>query len=221
MPSAFITGGSRGIGRAIAERFASSGYDVLTPTRRELDLSSPEAVAHYASRPEVRAADVLVNCAGINRPVPLPQTELSELRDHLAINVEASFLFVRAIGAAMAERGRGHIVNVSSVYGSVSRPGRAMYSTTKAALDGLTRAAAVEFGPSNVLVNSICPGFVDTDLTRQNNTPEQIAVLCATVPLRRLASVDEIADFAYYLGSEKNTYISGQTIPIDGGFLCQ
>jgi 3-oxoacyl-[acyl-carrier protein] reductase len=96
-----------------------------------------------------------------------------------------------------------------------------MYSTTKAALDGFTRAAAVEFGPRNVLVNSICPGFVNTDLTRRNNTPEQIADLCATVPLRRLASVDEIADFAYYLGSEKNTYISGQTIPIDGGFLCQ
>jgi 3-oxoacyl-[acyl-carrier protein] reductase len=218
---AFVTGGSRGIGRAVAERFSRGGYDIVAPTRRELDLRLPEAVAEYASRSDLTAIDVLVNDAGINRPVPLRDTQAGELREHLAVNVEAAFLLVQAIGSAMAARGNGRIVNIGSVYGSVSRPGRALYSTTKAALDGLTRAAAVELGPSNVLVNSVCPGFVDTDLTRQNNTAEQITSLCANVPLRRLASVAEIADFVFYLGSESNTYISGQTIAIDGGFLCQ
>jgi 3-oxoacyl-[acyl-carrier protein] reductase len=121
----------------------------------------------------------------------------------------------------MAERGFGRIVNLSSVYALVSRPKRSMYTTTKAALNGLTRASAVELAYGNVLVNAVCPGFVDTDLTRQNNSPEDIARLCGTVPLGRLASPDEIATLVYFLGSRENSYVTGQTIVIDGGFTCQ
>lgn len=121
----------------------------------------------------------------------------------------------------MAERGWGRIVNISSVYSLVSREKRSMYSTSKSALNGLTRALAVELGPRGVLANAICPGFVDTELTRQNNTPAEIAALCELVPLGRLAAVREIAEFAYYIGSEANTYITGQTLAIDGGFLCR
>jgi len=121
----------------------------------------------------------------------------------------------------MAEQGRGRIINVASVYAIVGREGRSMYTTTKAALNGLTRALAVELGPRNVLVNAVCPGFVDTELTRRNNTATQIEALCESIPLRRLASVEEIARLVYFLGSEQNSYITGTTIPVDGGFLCQ
>ena len=94
-----------------------------------------------------------------------------------------------------------------------------MYTATKAALIGLAKTTAIEFGPSGVLCNALCPGFVDTDLTRKNNTDEQIAALCARVPLRRLASVKEIAEMAFLLGSEQNTYLTGQAVVVDGGLL--
>ncbi len=216
-----VTGGARGIGKAIADRFRKSGYTVLTPSRSEVDLSDLSAVQVFASGEAASGIDILVNNAGENKPLRLEEIEPADLQRILTVNVAAAFLLARYLGVRMAERGWGRIVNISSVYSMVSRERRSMYSTSKSALNGLTRALAVELGPRNVLVNSVCPGFVDTDLTRQNNTPEEIANLCALVPLRRLATVQEVADFAYFLGSEENTYVTGQSLAIDGGFLSQ
>ena len=92
---------------------------------------------------------------------------------------------------------------------------------TKAALNALTRSAAVEFGPDGVIVNSLAPGYVDTSLTRQNNSPDAIASIESAIPLRRLAQADELARVAAFLVSEDNTYLTGQTIVVDGGFTCQ
>jgi len=216
-----VTGGARGIGSAIADRFRQNGYSVLTPPRSELDLSDLSAVRAFASSEAASDVDILVNNAGENKPLRLDEIEPEDLQRILTVNVAAAFLLARYLGVRMAERGWGRIVNISSVYSLVSRERRSMYSTSKSALNGMTRALAVELGPRNVLANAVCPGFVDTDLTRQNNTPEEITKLCELVPLRRLATVQEVADFAYYLGSENNTYITGQTLAIDGGFLCQ
>ncbi len=214
-----MTGGTRGIGKAIADEFRAAGFHVLAPARAELELSDSVAVEAYAKQlPDI---DVLINNAGENNPLPLDQIALDNLERIIAVNVTAPFLISRHVATKMAQRKWGRVVNISSVYSLVSRAKRSMYSTTKAAVNGMTRALAVELGPSNVLVNSICPGFVDTDLTRQNNTQSEIDALCATVPLRRLASVEEIARLAFFLGSEANTYITGQSIVIDGGFLCQ
>jgi 3-oxoacyl-[acyl-carrier protein] reductase len=118
----------------------------------------------------------------------------------------------------MVQNKWGRIVNISSIYSIISRKGRAAYSASKAGLNGFTRTAALEYAGEGILVNSVCPGFVDTDLTRQNNTREQLAELTNHVPLRKLGSPDEIANFVYFLGSEQNQFITGQTIPIDGGF---
>lgn len=216
-----VTGGARGIGRAVADRYRAAGYSVAAPSRAELDLSDLSAVRAFASSEGGAGIDILINNAGENKPLPLDEIEPDDLQRILTVNVAAAFLLARYFGVRMAERGWGRIVNVSSVYSFVSRERRSMYSTSKSALNGMTRALAVELGRSNVLVNAICPGFVDTDLTRQNNTPDEIAKLCELVPLRRLATVQEIADFAFYLGSEKNTYITGQALAIDGGFICQ
>ncbi|MHB8462760.1 MAG: SDR family NAD(P)-dependent oxidoreductase [Vulcanimicrobiaceae bacterium] len=219
MRTALVTGGTRGIGKAIADEFRAAGFHVLAPARAELELSDSVAVEAYAKQlPDI---DVLINNAGENNPLPLDQIALDNLERIIAVNVTAPFLISRHVATKMAQRKWGRVVNISSVYSLVSRAKRSMYSTTKAAVNGMTRALAVELGPSNVLVNSICPGFVDTDLTRQNNTQSEIDALCATVPLRRLASVEEIARLAFFLGSEANTYITGQSIVIDGGFLCQ
>lgn len=216
---ALVTGASRGLGRRIAELFAKEGFDIIAPNRSELELSDAVSVERYAARlPDI---DILVNNAGENRPLPLDDITLSDLQRILTVNVTAPFLLARYAGPAMGRLSGGKIVNISSIYGLISRAHRSMYSASKAALDGMTRALAVELGPKKVLVNSVCPGFIDTDLTRQNNTEEELRLLCDSVPLRRLAIVEEIANLVYFLCSEKNTYITGQSVIIDGGFSCQ
>ena len=112
----------------------------------------------------------------------------------------------------------GRIVNISSAYSFLAREGRSAYSSSKAGLDALTRSLAVEYSSDNILVNSVAPGFVDTELTRKNNSKSEIEKICSSIPMRRLASSDEIAKIVFFLSSEENTYITGQTIVADGGF---
>jgi 3-oxoacyl-[acyl-carrier protein] reductase len=217
MKRVLVTGGARGIGRAIAERFASEGHTVIAPSRADMDLADPEQIERFMDG--VGDVDVLVNNAGENVPLAIEDIGVADLQRIIAVNETAPFLLMRRSGAQMAERGWGRIVNISSVYSLISRPKRTMYTTTKSALNGATKAFAVELGPRGVLVNAVCPGFVDTDLTRQNNTPAEIEGLRSQVPLGRLASPQEIADVVYYLGSERNTYITGQCLVVDGGYL--
>jgi len=216
-----VTGAARGIGHAIAAHFEENGYHILAPTRDELDLSDGSAVDAYVAR--LRAAgrdvDVLVNNAGENPIRRIGDVDDDTFEHVLALNLKAPFRLTRALAPLMAERRWGRIVNLASVYGIVSREGRSMYTATKSALIGLSKTTAIEFGPSGVLCNALCPGFVDTALTRQNNTPEQIAALCERVPLRRLASTGEVAAVAFMLGSEANTYLTGQAVVLDGGLL--
>lgn len=215
-----ITGAARGIGSAIADRYRASGWRVLAPTRAELELADPASIDRYTSDPQHLAVDALVNNAGINPIVPIPGLDEGNFIQALTVNLTAPLLLVKAVTPHMVRRGWGRIVNVSSIYSLIGREGRAAYSSSKAALNALTRAAAIEFGQHNILVNAVLPGFVETDLTRKNNTPAQIAELAANVPLRRLADPGEIAPLAYFLGSDQNSYVNGQCIVIDGGFTC-
>lgn len=109
---------------------------------------------------------------------------------------------------------------MTSIFAIVTKERRAAYSMTKAALAALTRSSAVEFGPHGVIVNALAPGFVDTELTRRNNTPDQIDLIAKTIPLRRLASPAELAEIAAFLVSDANSYMTGQTVVVDGGFTC-
>lgn len=216
--TALITGASRGIGAAIASELGRQGWALLTPSREECDLASAESVEAYltATSPEV---DALINNAGENPIVALPQITLKTWRRAQQVNLTSPLQLIQHCAAAMRKRGGGRIVNVSSCYSLVTRTGRATYSATKAALNSLTRSAALEYASDHILVNSVCPGFVETDLTRRNNTPAQIGELASQVPLGRLASPDEIATLVAFLVSDCNTYITGQTIAVDGGFL--
>lgn len=219
--NALVTGGSRGIGQAVVQRFQEGDIRVIAPTRQELDLASHESVRDYLRENSRMEIDILVNNAAENIVRPIPEISLKEWQRTLAVNLTSAFLLVQAVAPKMMKGKWGRIVNVSSCYSFLSREGRAAYSASKGGLDSLTRTAALEYGPHNTLVNSVCPGFVLTDLTRRNNTPAQRADLAGQTALKRLAEPGEIADVIHFLCSERNTYITGQAIIIDGGFCCR
>lgn len=220
--AALVTGGARGIGAAIVAELASRGLRVLAPTRQELDLADPASLERYIARQSesCEAIDILVNNAGINFINPIDKISQEMWLQTFQVNLHSPFRLVQAVAPGMKERNWGRIINISSVFSTVTKEHRAVYSTVKSGLNGLTRTLAVELGPNNVLVNSVGPGYVETELTRQNNSPEAIERIRGTIPLRRLAQPGEIAKFVGFLCSDENTYITGQLLLIDGGFTC-
>ncbi len=212
-----ITGASRGLGEAMAHAFAQSGARLLTPTRAELDLCSSSSVADFLQR-HGEGVDVLINNAGINTIRELDELNDKEWAEMVQINLTAPMQLLQGCAAGMKARGWGRVLNVSSILALVAREGRISYSSVKAGLDGLTRGAALELAPHGVLVNSIAPGYIETQLTRQNNPPELLAQIEAAIPLRRLGQPSEIAACALWLCGETNTYLTGQTIVVDGGW---
>jgi len=217
----FITGGSRGIGEAIGSCYRDAGWKVESPSRQEMDLSSMESITAFLENSERADADVLINNAGINEIRAINELRLEDWQNVLMVNLTAPFMLIKHFAPRMAARGWGRIINISSCYSLVSKPGRAGYSASKTGLNGLTRAAALEFASAGVLVNAVCPGFIETDMTYINNTPEQISAICNALPIKRLGSREEVAAYVYFLGSDHNTYISGQIAVIDGGFITQ
>jgi 3-oxoacyl-[acyl-carrier protein] reductase len=221
MRTVLVTGASRGIGRAIAAGLAADGWNVLAPSRAEFDLATPESVEKFCAGLQARASvDALVNNAGINLLNPIAALKDDDWAAMLQVNVTAPRKLIQAVSAGMVSRRWGRIVNISSVFSLVSRSGRSAYSTTKAAINGFTRAAAIELGPEGILVNAVCPGYVETDMTYVNNSPETIEAIKQTIPLRRLAAPEEIARLVAFLCSDANSYLTGQTIVVDGGFTC-
>jgi len=218
--TALVTGGARGIGAAIARRLEDSGYRIIAPPRTALDLASPASIDAYLAAHGSQAVDVLVNNAGINTLRAIPEIDKKTWGEMLQVNLSAALRLTQAFAPGMAERGWGRILNVVSIFALVTRERRAAYSMTKAALAALTRTAAVEFGPRGVLVNALAPGYVDTELTRRNNPPDAIAAIEATIPLRRMAQASELAEVAAFLVSDANSYLTGQTVVVDGGFTC-
>ena len=214
---ALVTGASRGIGRAVATRLEELGARVLAPPRAELDLADSASVDRYLAQLD-QPIDILVNDAGVNRLAGLVETDDDLLRDTLEVNLIAPLRLARALAPAMAERGWGRVVNVTSVWTVVARERRLPYIVSKTGLNGLTRAMAVEFGSRGVLVNAVAPGFVMTEMTTQNNTPEQLRVIANGVPLRRLAEPDEIAELVAFLASARNSFMTGQVLVCDGGY---
>ncbi|MGC4073229.1 MAG: SDR family oxidoreductase [Nibricoccus sp.] len=218
--TAFVTGGARGIGAAIAAELAARGCTVIAPTRAELDLAQPASIDAYLTANSALKIDILINNAGINILKPVAELSAADWQAMLQTNLNAALRLVQAFAPGMAARGWGRILNVSTIFSLVTKERRAAYSMTKSALNALTRSSAVEFGASGVLVNSLAPGYVDTALTRQNNTPEAIAAITASIPLRRMADSTELARLAAFLVSDENSYLTGQTIVADGGFTC-
>lgn len=219
--TALITGASRGIGSTIATCLREAGVKVIAPTRKELDLASSTSIKNYINQNQGRKIDILINNAGINALNLIEQISPSDWAEMIQINLTAPLQLIQSFSSQMRHQNWGRILNVSSIFGIVTKEQRAAYSATKAGLNGLTRTAAVELGPFNILVNSICPGYVDTALTHQNNSPKQIEAIQESIPLKRMAHSEEIARLVLFLCSEANSYLTGQSIVIDGGFTCR
>lgn len=214
-----ITGGSRGIGQKIADLFRERGYDVVTPGREDLDLSSEASIDKYFSQNS--NFDILVNNAGINLVSAIEDVKPEQWNQMVAINLTAPFKIIQKVAPHMKSKGWGRIVNISSIFSNLTKAGRAPYSATKSGLNGLTRTAAIELASAGILVNSICPGYVETQLTYQNNSPADLEKIISSIPVRRLADPKEIGELVEYLCSERNSYLTGQMITIDGGFSIQ
>lgn len=215
-----ITGGSRGIGHEIVSIFQKNGFKVLSPSRQEMDLSSNDSISDYCNRID-GDIDVIINNAGLNAIATLDKLQDDILEQMLQINLKAPLKIIQCLEERIGKRGLGRIVNVSSIWSVVSKEGRCGYSATKSAINSFTRTLALEFSHKNILINSVAPGFVNTDLTRQNNTEEEIKNIEKTIPVGRMAEPAEIANLIFFLASGQNTYITGQTILIDGGYTCR
>lgn len=225
---AVVTGSTRGIGQAIAHALREAGADVietgtkaqyLSPTHYyPVDFSCSKSTRQFADFLSEREPDILINNAGINVVADFEETTPDNFNRIHQVNVMAPFLLCRAVIAGMKKKRWGRIVNISSILGKVSKSGRASYSASKFAMDGMTAALAAEVASFGILANCVAPGFIETDLTRQVLGEQGMADMAQQIPARRLGTPEEIAKFVVWLASMENTYISGQNIAIDGGF---
>lgn len=218
MHKALITGASRGIGKVIKELFEKNGIEVYSPTRKEMDLASNDSIKQYIDT--IKGVDILVNCAGINDLASIDEMSLEKLQEMLQVNLVSQTMLIKYVTPYMKADNYGRIVNFASIWCDFSKERRIMYSIAKAGVKGLTTATAVELSKFNILCNAVAPGFINTEMTSQNNSPEQIKILEDALPIKRMGEPIEIAEFVYFLASEKNSFMTGQTIFIDGGFSC-
>ena len=240
--SALVTGGSRGIGKAIALRLARQGADVAfsyrgnaeaaKETAAEIESIGKQAVAIQGDVKDPASAeavvksaleafgkiDILVNNAGITRDDLIMRMSEEAWRDVLETNLFGAFWMTKAVTRPMLKARAGRIVNITSVSGQAGQMGQANYSSAKAGLIGLTKATARELGSRGITVNAVAPGFVLTELTR--DLPEALqSEITSRTPLGRFGTTEEVADAVAFLASDEAAYITGQVLAVDGGLV--
>lgn len=239
---AFITGGTRGIGRQIAITLANSGYDIavnyrtenedLAITKTEIekcnvkclpvqgDVSSLEDSENMTKQviEQLGRIDVLVNNAGITKDTLLMRMKKEDFEDVLQVNLVGTFNVTKSVIPYMMKQKEGRIINLSSVVGISGNAGQANYAASKAGIIGFTKSLAKEMGSRNILVNAVAPGFIETQMTDvlKDEIKEEIK---KTIPLKRMGTVEDVANVVKFLASEESSYITGQVIQVDGGML--
>lgn len=235
---ALVTGAGRGIGRGCAEALAEAGARVIAVARSEAQLA--EVAAHESERIEAWPADVtsdellemiealpdlsiLVNNAGGNRPQPFAEVDDESLDFVVDLNVRAAFRVARAaVRSMLASRTAGSIVHMSSQMGHVGSPNRSVYCMTKHAVEGLTKAMAVELAPSGIRVNSVAPTFIETPLTKPMlEDPEFRDWVFGMIPMGKLGTIDDVVAAVMYLVSPQAGMVTGQSLKVDGGWTAR
>jgi len=235
---ALVTGASRGIGRAIAERLAEDGFFVIgtatsdngansisaylgeTGKGMKLDVADSESVTEVIKTvtDEFGVPAVLVNNAGITRDNLLMRMKDEEWDDIINTNLTSVFRMSKAVLRGMMKAKSGRIINISSVVGATGNAGQANYAAAKAGMIGFTKSMAKEVGSRNITVNAVAPGFIDTDMTKELGDDIKNALL-ASIPLSRLGDAKEIAHAVSFLASEGAAYITGETMHVNGGMF--
>lgn len=236
-----VTGATRGIGKQIAEDFAQLGAKlILTGTRRDqidrlnreakrksqrrtyycvdfVDLSSLDRFLEDLKR--YGRIDICVNNAGINRLNNIVQARIEDWDDMVNVNLRAPYMLMRHVSRLMKKNRYGRIINISSIFGVISRARRSVYTTTKYGLRGMTVTAALELAKYNILVNAVSPGFIRTDMTARNLNKKEQEGIIRQIPMGRFGTPAEISHVILFLASHYNTYITGQNIIVDGGYV--
>ena len=238
---ALVTGGARGIGRAICEKLASEGatvamvdimLDVAEKTAAEFRANGHEAfavAANVAKFEDAEAAvkavvekygklDILVNCAGITRDTLMLKMTEQDWDAGIAVNLKGVFNMTKAAIRPMMKARFGRIVNISSVVGRMGNVGQANYAASKAGVLGLTKTTAREFASRNITANAVCPGYIATDMTEKLPQEARDAFL-VNIPLKRAGKPADVANVVYFFCSPEADYVTGQVLNCDGGFL--
>lgn len=238
---AVVSGASRGIGRAIALKFAAAGADVVCLARTAdnaektaaeirtlgrqawsfgVDVADPAAISAVAEQILTAAGkvDVLVNNAGVTRDTLLMRMTESDWDTVLNTNLRGAFLFTKAFTRAFLKQRSGRIINISSVIGLIGNAGQCNYAASKAGLIGFTKSVAKEFGSRGVTCNAIAPGFIETDMTAGLDEKLKEGLL-KNIPLGTLGQPDDIAEAALYLAGPGGRYVTGQVLTVDGGMV--
>ena len=236
--TALVTGAGRGIGRACAGALAGAGARVIVVARTRSELNSLKASypalvepwqeditseAFYSRIEALPGLDILVNNAGINKPQAFSDVDYNTLRTMLKLNVEAAFRTAQSCTRVMLrENIKGSVINMSSQMGHVGSPNRTVYCMTKHALEGLTKAMAVELAQYGIRVNSIAPTFIETPLTKPMfEKPEFNEFVLSRIPMGQIAQVEDVAEAVLFLASSRAKMITGDSLKIDGGWTAQ
>ena len=232
-----ITGATRGIGKAICELFLDKGakiiatgtdykqIDKLNQLIRnqnlqyiQADFSDDVSFKKFINFISKITIDICINNAGINIIKSIDTVTRLDYIKIMKVNADAPYFISKEVARSMKKNKFGKIINIASIWSVISKEKRSLYTMTKHGLVGLTKCLAVELAEYNILVNSISPGFTDTELTKKSLSKGEHNSLSQSVPLQRFAKTDEIANVALFLSSEMNTYITGQNIIVDGGY---
>jgi 3-oxoacyl-[acyl-carrier protein] reductase len=235
--SALVTGSTRGIGRAIAQRLSECGANVAVVGRDSAkaeeaasglksargfgaDVGDPAAVVALVEQVEKAfgGVDILVNNAGITRDNLLMRLKDDDWDAVLNANLRAAFVAIRSASRGMMKKRWGRVINIASIVGLIGNKGQANYAASKAGLIGLTKSVAKELASRNILANVVAPGFIETDMTA-TMTPDARDMLSKQIPLERLGKPDDIAGVVAFLSSEFSSYITGQVFVVDGGMV--